>query len=352
MLRGGKLKKKDLLKFPIKHLDLTGIDGLDQLLRGFEATSFQSRNLAKSRIVLENMEKDETTTIFLGIAGAIVPGGLRKVIRDMIKTHMVDVLVSTGANLTHDFIESIGFHHYVGSSHVDDKILEDEKIDRIYDTYVDNQDFETAELTISKYASELEPGIYSSREFLAYLGSRIEDPDSILRVAYEEGVPVYCPALCDSAIGIGLTHLYAQGDSNGHGKRIFIDQIRDNYEIAQIKLKSETTGAIYVGGGVPKNYIQQLEPLLDTMGYREVDGHKYAVQITTDDPKWGGLSGCTFEEAQSWGKITKDAQMATVYVDSTIGLPLIVGAFLQSNKDFDRARNFSWIGDQLERIER
>ncbi|HZD60282.1 MAG TPA: deoxyhypusine synthase family protein [Anaerolineae bacterium] len=346
------MEKKDLLQHPIRHLDLYSIEGLDQLLRGFEATSFQSRNLAKSRIILENMQKDETATIFLGIAGAIVPGGLRKVIRDMIKNHFVDVLVSTGANLTHDFIESMGFHHYVGSAHIDDAVLEDLKIDRIYDTYVDNQEFETVELTLSKLASELEPRGYSSREFLAYLGSKIEDPNSILRAAYEEGIPVFCPALCDSAIGIGLTHLYAQKDSNGRGSGLYIDQIRDNYEIAQIKLKSETTGAIYVGGGVPKNYIQQLEPLLDTMGYRQVDGHKYAIQITTDDPKWGGLSGCTFEEAQSWGKITKDAQMAIVYLDSTIGLPLIVGAFIQSNKDFYRKRNFSWVGDQLERIER
>jgi len=346
------LKKKDLLKHPIQHLDLNNVNGLDQLLRGFEATSYQSRNLAKSRIVLENMLKDESTTVFLGIAGAIVPGGLRKVIRDMIKNHMVDVLVSTGANLTHDFIESMGFRHYIGSAHVDDAVLEEFKIDRIYDTYVDNQEFETVELTISKLASELEPGIYSSREFLAYLGSKIKDPNSILRAAYEEGVPVFCPALCDSAIGIGLTHLYSQRDVNGQNPGVFIDQIRDNYEIAQIKLKSEVTGAIYVGGGVPKNYIQQLEPLLDTMGYKQVDGHKYAVQITTDDPKWGGLSGCTFEEAQSWGKITKDAQMATVYIDSTIGLPLIVGAFIQSNKDFVRNRNFSWVGNKLERIEK
>ncbi|MBE0447178.1 MAG: deoxyhypusine synthase family protein [Actinobacteria bacterium] len=346
------MEKKDLLKHPIQHLDLYSIDGLDQLLRGFEATSFQSRNLAKSRIVLENMQKDETATIFLGIAGAIVPGGLRRVIRDMVKNHLVDVLVSTGANLTHDFIESMGFHHYIGSAHIDDATLEDLKVDRIYDTYVDNQEFGTVELFISKLASELEPRAHSSREFLAYLGSKIQDPNSILRAAYEEGVPVFCPALCDSAIGISLTHLYAQKGSNSQGQRFCIDQIRDNYEIAQIKLKSETTGAIYVGGGVPKNYIQQLEPLLDTMGYRGIDGHKYAVQITTDDPKWGGLSGCTFEEAQSWGKITKDAQMATVYIDSTIGLPLVVGAFIQSNKDFYRERNFSWVEDQLERIER
>ena len=346
------MEKKDLLKFPIRHLDLSNIDNLDQLLRGFEATSFQSRNLAKSRIVLQNMLRDDKTTVFLGIAGAIVPGGLRKVIRDMIKNHMVDVLVSTGANLTHDLIESMGFHHYVGSAHVDDAVLEDFKIDRIYDTYVDNGEFEVTELNISKMASELEPRGYSSREFLYFLGSKIQDPGSILRAAYEEGVAVFCPALCDSAIGIALTHYYAQKDQNGQGPRFYVDQIRDNYEIAQIKLKSENTGAIYVGGGVPKNYIQQLEPLLDTMGFRDVDGHKYAVQITTDDPKWGGLSGCTFEEAQSWGKITKDAQMATVYIDSTIGLPLIVGAFLQSNKDFVRYRNFSWVGDQLERIER
>lgn len=346
------MKKHDLLKFPIQHLDLDNIADLNQLLQGFEATSFQSRNLAKSRIVLQNMMRDDRAVIFLGIAGAIVPGGLRKVIRDMIKKGMVDVLVSTGANLTHDLIEAMGYHHYVGSAHADDKVLEDLKIDRIYDTYVDNQDFETVELTISKIASELEPGSYSSREFLAYMGSRIEDPNSILRAAYEEGVPVFCPALCDSAIGIGLTHLYAQKDANGQKKGLFIDQIRDNYEIAQIKLQAEETGAIYVGGGVPKNYIQQLEPLLDTMGYREVNGHKYAIQITTDDPKWGGLSGCTFEEAQSWGKISKEAQMATVYIDSTIGLPLLVGAFLQSNKDFYRRRNFSWVGDQLERIER
>ncbi len=346
------MKKHNLLKFPIQHLDLNNIGDLDQLLRGFEATSYQSRNLAKSRIVLQNMVRDEKATIFLGIAGAVVPGGLRKVIRDMIKNHIVDVLVSTGANLTHDFIEAMGYHHYVGSAHVDDKVLEDLKIDRIYDTYVDNQEFETVELTISKFASELEPRSYSSREFLAFLGSKVEDPDSILHTAYEEGVPVFCPALCDSAIGIGLTHLYAQKDSNGQGQGPFIDQIRDNYEIAQIKLKSEETGAIYVGGGVPKNYIQQLEPLLDTMGYRDVNGHKYAIQITTDDPKWGGLSGCTFEEAQSWGKISKEAQMATVYIDSTIGLPLIVGAFLQSNKNFVRYRNFSWVGDQLERIGR
>ena len=163
-------------------------------------------------------------------------------------------------------------------------------------------------------------------------------------------VPVFVPALCDSSIGIGLAFLHAQ--KRRSEQKVIIDQIRDNYEIAQLKKRSPVSGAIYVGGGVPKNFIQQLGPVSDLLFQKE-SGHRYAFQITTDDPKWGGLSGCTFEEAKSWGKIEKRSDYAAAYVDATIALPLLVGAVLQEGKTYQerRRRHFTWKEDQLKSIE-
>jgi deoxyhypusine synthase len=202
---------------------------------------------------------------------------------------------------------------------------------------------------LSKISKGLKERTISSRQYLEVLGNGLTDEGSILRIASQFGVPVFVPALSDSSIGIGLTFLHARKKNSAD--RLIIDQIRDSYEIAQLKKRASVTGAIYIGGGVPKNYIQQLGPVSELLFQKE-SGHQYAFQVTTDDPKWGGLSGCTFEEAKSWGKIKKESSYAAVYMDATIALPLLVGAILQEGKIYRRRkrRRFTWKGDQLKSI--
>jgi deoxyhypusine synthase len=202
---------------------------------------------------------------------------------------------------------------------------------------------------LSKVPEELDEKVVSSRRYLEVLGSRLEDEGSILKTASRYGVPIFVPALSDSSIGIGLTFLHLQKKVSSEG--LIIDQIQDNFEIAQLKRMASVTGAIYIGGGVPKNYIQQLGPVSELLFQRE-SGHRYAFQITTDDPKWGGLSGCTFEEAKSWGKIEKGSSYTAVYIDATVALPLLVGAILQEGQVYRKRkrRHFRWEGDRLKSI--
>lgn len=346
-----KMKKKEYLRHPIRHLDLSQAITVSDLVKAFGSCSFQSRNLARSLQVAEDMLADDEAVIFLGLSGAMVPGGMRKVIADLIRNNMVDVLVTTGANMAHDLLEGMGFKHYVGSENADDSELEKLGLDRIYDTLAVDDEFGLVEQEVARIANELETRAYSSREFMEIVGSRIKDPDSILHAAQENGVPIFVPALCDSAVGIGLTLHYQERRRNGKAP-ISIDQLRDNYEIMQIRLNAGRSGVIYVGGGVPKNYIQQLSPMLDTLG-RGKRGHDYAIQITTDDAKWGGLSGCTFKEARSWGKVSETAREAMVHIDATIGLPLIIGATMQTCREVmagRRKRKFIWNTETLEKI--
>jgi deoxyhypusine synthase len=272
------------------------------------------------------------------------------VIHDMVETNLIDVIVSTGANIFHDIFESFGYRHYVGSEEGDDDALRRHRIVRVYDALMDDHEINQVIHLLSKIPKELEEKVVSSRRYLEVLGGYLEDEESILKVASEHGVPIFVPALSDSSIGIGLTFLHARKKNSSDG--LIIDQIRDSYEIAQLKRMAPITGAIYVGGGVPKNYIQQLGPVSELL-FQEESGHRYAFQITTDDPKWGGLSGCTFEEAKSWGKIEKESTYAAVYTDATIALPLLVGAILQEGKTYRerRRRRFVWKGDKLKSIQ-
>jgi deoxyhypusine synthase len=335
----------EFLKKPIEHVDVSQGMDVRALASAFSSISFQARNLARCVDVYRQMLADDEAVILLGLAGALVPGGMRKIIADLLRNHLVDVLVSTGANLYHDFFESLGYRHYLGDARTDDARLREAKVDRIYDTFASDVQFEKTEEKILQFASRLDGRIYSSREFLGLLGAEVDDASSILGVAHQEDVPVFCPALCDSAIGIALTHHYVRSRETS---RLVIDPIRDNYEILQIKRAASRTGAVYLGGGVPKNYIQQLTPMLDTMRIK-TEGHKYFVQLTTDDPKYGGLSGCTPAEARSWGKVTRGGLAAMAYVDATIGLPLVAGAILgDSRLQKRRRRVFTWNGDQLE----
>ncbi len=345
----GKIEKSKILHKTVCHLDLKGVQSLFDLVRAFQHTSFQSRNVFKCFEVFRKMLEDPECVVFLGLSGAMIPGGMRQVISDMIRMRLVDVIVSTGANIFHDLFESFGYRHYVGSEEGDDDALRRHRIVRVYDALMDDHEINQVIYLLSKIPKELKERVVSSRQYLEILGSQLKDEGSILRTASQFGVPVFVPALSDSSIGIGLTFLHARKKNSTD--RLIIDQIRDNYEIAQLKKSASVTGAIYVGGGVPKNYIQQLGPVSELL-FKKESGHRYAFQITTDDPKWGGLSGCTFEEAKSWGKIEKESSYAAVYMDATIALPLLVGAILQEGKVYRRRkrRRFTWKGDQLEHI--
>ncbi|AEA47168.1 deoxyhypusine synthase [Archaeoglobus veneficus] len=287
------------------------------LLLAMSKTGFQGRKLGEAfKVWLEMLEEDEIT-ILMGLAGAMVPAGMRKIIAYLIRNRYIDVLISTGANLFHDIHEALGFRHYLGSENVDDFYLYNEGIDRIYDVFAYESEFNKVDCILADIISELD-GVVSSRKFIGELAARVyrlaSEKESIIVAAYESGVPVFCPAIADSSIGIAA----AIAD-----RRVVIDTIKDVEELTDIVVKSKKTGVIYVSGGVPKNFIQQTEVVARLKGV-EKGGHDYAIQFTTDMPQWGGLSGCTFEEGISWGKISQKSKKVQVHVDATIALPVIV----------------------------
>jgi len=346
------VRKSDILKEKVKAIDFDNISTVADLVEAYKDSSVQSRAVATCALALENAMKDESRpTIILGLAGPLVAAGLRKVIADLIRYGVVDAGVTIGAIPYQDFYQARGYSHYKTSPIVDDLKLREFFIDRIYDTLVDENKFRETDAVIGKIAGALEPRGYSSREFMQILGSHcVKDTSSILGNAYKFGVPIFVPALNDSSIGIGLTGLYAERRKKNQ-PFMRIDPIRDNWELTQIKIKSDKTGVIYIGGGVPKNYIQQTEVIAETLGY-DKGGHHYAIQITMDSPQWGGLSGCTFEEAQSWGKINRNATKSVAYVEASIGLSLVTGYILQKGLWKGRKRlKYDWSGDMLESIE-
>jgi deoxyhypusine synthase len=343
------ISKKSTCCHPVRHLNPKETRSLFDLVQAFQYTSFQSRNVFKCFDVFRKMLQDPDCIIFMGLSGAMIPGGMRQVIRDMIEHRLVDVIVSTGANIFHDLFENFGYRHYLGGEEVDDDVLRRHRIVRVYDALMDDQEINQVIHLLSKVPETLDEKVVSSRKYLEFEEAS-QDRRSILKTAAKWGVPIFVPALSDSSIGIGLTFLHAR--RMPPSKKILVDQIRDSYEIAQLKKKASATGAIYIGGGVPKNYIQQLGPVSELL-FKKESGHQYAFQITTDDPKWGGLSGCTFEEAKSWGKIEKRSAYAAAYLDATIGLPLLVGAILQEVELYQKRkrRRFMWKDDKLTSIQ-
>ncbi len=337
--------KHEYLREAIKSLDLEKIHTVSELLEAFNRTSFQSRTLAMcANIYVDMLEDQKRPTIFLGIAGAMVPAGMKGVISTLVRRNMVDVIVSTGANMYHDFVEAFGEHHYVGSPDTDDIILRKEGIDRIYDTYADESKFGVIENMIIFIADNLADenlGSISSRLFLCRLGKLIDEKgatedkkESIIWNCWKEGIPIFVPALSDSSLGLAVTEHSIKFAEKGRSPLV-IDQIRDNYEILQIKKVASKTGVIYIGGGVPKNYIQQTAFLERHFGIPDAE-HEYGFQITTDSPQWGGLSGCTFKEGLSWGKEKPGGKYATCYCDATIAFPLIVKATLERCRNLDK----------------
>lgn len=318
-----RLGMSEYLKDPVEPFEVKENKTIDQIIEEMGKISFQGRNLSRAFDVWQKMLEDDAF-IFLGLAGAMVPAGMRKIICYLITNRMVDCLVSTGANLFHDLHETIGYRHYIGSPSADDKKLFAEGIDRIYDTYGSEKEFEHSDMRIFEILKALDTSkSYTTREFYYFLGkevSKISQDDGIVTTAAKVGIPIYCPAIGDSSVGIAMA-AYEKEKKNF----IKFDVVADVRETGEMAMENNTTGVIYIGGGTPKNFIQQTEvtaPMINKIK----KGHKYAVQIIVDSPHWGGLSGCTFAEAESWGKISTHALKATVNCDATIALPILASA--------------------------
>ena len=343
-----RVRRREFLKKPIQPVDVTRAKGLGDLLDQFRTTSIQARNLGQCLEVWENALMDpKRPTILIGLSGPLIAAGLRRVLRDLVEWGLVDVVVSTGAIYYQDLYQSIGGRHWMGTPLANDVRLRDVYLDRIYDTYVDELKFEDTDRAIGKITEEFPRRPASSREFLEFLGSRFPDPESFLATAARRGIPTFSPALIDSSIGIGLT-LYYQAN-RGRKDRFILDAVRDNYELVQILSESPRTAVVYIGGGTPKNWINDGIVMANYAFGREGEGHYYALQVTTDVPHWGGLSGSTLDEAQSWGKISRTATRAMAHVDASIGLPLLIGGLWEHRRRWRKRPRlrFDWTDDQV-----
>jgi len=291
-----------------------------EILTRLENVSFQGRSLGLALGIWKRALEDQAT-IFFGLAGALTPAGMRRVIVHMIENRLIDVIVSTGANLFHDLHQSLGGLYYKCSPSADDVALRNARLDRMYDVVSSDLEFMDVDKEVAQFAQGLERRPYTSREFFYLMGAHFAKQakeDGIVTAAARCGVPIYVPALGDSSFGIALASWGLKD-----GEFLQFDIVRDVHETAQIAGDSKTTGIVMMGGGTPKNFIQQTWVTAEYLGY-PVNGHKYCVQVTADAPHWGGLSGCTFEESTSWGKINFEARKVTVYADATIALPILV----------------------------
>ncbi len=297
----------------IRHAEVRGTMTVDGLMRQMEGCAFGAGRIARACDILEKMQAEDVTRFF-GLSGAMVPAGMRNVVSDMIRDGYIDVLVTTGANLVHDIIEATGGCHTMGSETVDDIALKNQRINRIYDVFLDEEYFGCLEQKLQGVFGGFDPNkTYSIREMMAEIGKSLDDKHSILRSAYEMGVPVYCPAVQDSVIGL-QAWLYNQMN------KMHVDAFKDMRDLMDTCYGAKRTGALLIGGGVPKNYILQCMLVTPRGGY------DYVIQVTMDRAETGGLSGATLDEARSWGKVGENAEAVQVICDATIALPIMVAA--------------------------
>ncbi|HRP01893.1 MAG TPA: deoxyhypusine synthase [Candidatus Kapabacteria bacterium] len=323
----------------VKHIDIKSFDATN-LVEQMGATAFQARNLHRAAKIYEMMLQDKDCLVYLTLAGSLISAGMKNIVVDLLKNNMVDAIVSTGANIVdQDFLEALGFKHYQGSQFVDDNELRELMIDRIYDTYIDEEDLRVCDMTVADIANSLPPKAYSSREFIEAMGKYLVDnnkgEDSIIRVAYEKGIPIFCPAFSDCSAGFGLVH----HQYNAKGEVVTIDSAKDFLELTRTKIEVGTSGIFMLGGGVPKNFVQDVVVAAEVLGI-DAEMHKYAVQITVADERDGALSGSTLKEASSWGKVETNFEQM-VYSEVTISLPLIASYAYHSK---------SWEGRKERRL--
>lgn len=315
---------KKMLKEKVKHIDIKTFDAIP-ILEQYDYTAFQARNLSRAAQIYDKMLDDRDCSIILCLAGSLFSAGLKGIVRDLIENNMVDAIVSTGAIIVdQDFFEGLGFFHYQGDPRADDSLLQNQGIDRIYDTYIDEDQLRVCDMTIKRIADSLEPRPMSSREFIVEMGRYLDSEptefakNSVVYAAYRKGIPIFVPAFSDSSAGFGLVqHQWERGDS----AKLSIDSVKDFLELTKIKVAAKETGLLMIGGGVPKNFAQDVTVAADIL-QKDVPMHKYAVQITVADERDGALSGSTLKEAHSWGKVASGWEQM-VYGEATVVFPLL-----------------------------
>jgi deoxyhypusine synthase len=320
-------RKAELLSSPVEHVDITGFDARP-VIDAWEKMSFTSRDAARAARILNLALEDKDCSVILTLAGSTSAGGCMHVWRDMVTNNMVEAIVSTGAAIVDmDFFEALGFRHYQAKEIPDDRTLRDLYIDRIYDTYIDEDELQACDQTIKEIADTLPPGPMSSRAFIRAMGKWLVDggqkkQGSLIAEAYKAGVPIFCPAFSDSSAGFGLVKHQAERIKAGK-PYVSIDSVADFRELTEIKIAAGTTGLFMIGGGVPKNFAQDTVVCAEILGHDDVEMHKYAVQITVADVRDGACSSSTLKEACSWGKVDVALEQM-VFAEATTVAPLIV----------------------------
>ena len=313
--------KKSLLNSPVEHIDIKSFDAR-KIIDGMGKMSFTSRDTARAAGIFNEMLADKDCSIFLTLAGSTSAGGCMNLYTDLVKNNMIDAIVATGASIIDmDFFEALGFKHYQGSQFQDDTELRKNYIDRIYDTYIDEEELQACDQAICDVANKMEPKSYTSREFIKelgkYLKTNTKKKDSLIEAAYDNDVPIFCPAFTDSSAGFGLVMHQEQNPD----KHLTIDSVREFRELTEIKLQSKQSGLLMIGGGVPKNFVQDTVVCAELLG-KKVDMHKYAIQVTVADTRDGACSSSTLKEASSWGKVDVTKEQM-VFAEATSVLPLI-----------------------------
>ncbi len=315
------MDKTELLSKPVEHVDITSFDSTP-IIDAMRRMSFASRETAQAADLFQRMLEDAECSIILTLAGSTSAGGCMQVYADMVRHNMVDAIVATGASIVDmDFFEALGFRHYQGSPHVDDRALRALYVDRIYDTYIDEEQLQVCDRTVKGIADGLAPGAYSSREFIREMGRYLKaagrKKGSLVETAFDHDVPIFCPAFSDSSAGFGLV-LHQTERKAAH---VSIDSVKDFRELTEIKIRGGTTGLFMVGGGVPKNFAQDTVVCAEVLGTK-AEMHRYAVQITVADVRDGACSSSTLREANSWGKVDSSSEQM-VYAEATTVVPLI-----------------------------
>src|ERR1700723_1184274 len=348
--------KKQLLNRPIQHLDIKQ-HNVVPLGDAMHNMAYSARDTARAANIYDMMLRDTDCGVILCLAGSLISPALQKIFVPLIRNNMVDAVVPTGANIVdQDFFEALGFNHYIAGDEykygAGDADLRELMIDRIYDTFIDEEELRICDTTTEKIADSLDPRPHSSREFIRAMGAYLEKNgktpekggvDSIVYAAYQKDVPIFCPAFSDCSAGFGLVaHQHAR-----QGKpMVSIDSAKDFYEITQLKIANPTTGLLMIGGGVPKNFAQDIVVAADILGV-DASMHKYAIQVTVADARDGALSGSTLKEASSWGKVDLTYEQM-VFSEATLALPLIAGyAFHKQAHAARSGKKWAAILDQV-----